>query len=101
MENPIADGLHYCGTSIDLEFFADGRLHRRRYMLVLANDVDYVFYLVCISGYYSGYISGVVENDESIENARAVTLEHLMKQLVRNFGVDVKVLSIRESPDEI
>lgn len=95
------EDLYFCGTCIDLEFFVDGKLHRRRYMLVLANDVDYVFYLVCISGYYSGYISGVVENDVSVENARAVTLEHLIKQLVRNFGVDVKVLSIRESPDEI
>jgi hypothetical protein len=57
------------------------------YMLVEYAEDDYVFQIVCISGYKSGKICGYISHDPlaTKKNVVGVTREHLIKEIKRNF----------------
>lgn len=56
-------------------------------MLVECIDKDYVFQIVCISGYHAGNIYGYVKTDNKAasRNVRGVSKGHLTKEIKRNF----------------
>lgn len=77
MEEP---SLLYRGTSFE---FCLQNKESQKYMLVELYEDDFVFQIVCLTGYYAGVVEGLVINE--LLSAKAITIEHLKKELNRNF----------------
>lgn len=79
------EGLIYKGTLVRFKFCFD-LPSEEVYMLAEHNEQDEnVFQLICVSGYKSGSLGGLVRNDPKVDNAIAITMEHLKSELKRNF----------------
>jgi len=79
------DDLIYRGTTVKFKFNFDSPAEEVYILAEHHDDPEYVFQLICISGYNSGTIGGYIKIESKIENVRAVTSEHLKSELIRNF----------------
>lgn len=96
-----ADELCRKGTVVSFSFDMYGVRRTVDYMLVsTTEDDEYLFQLACIEGYYHGKMSGYVRKDNAEEtgNQQAVTRDHLINEIVRNFGESVQVTRIQGPP---
>ena len=80
--------LYFKGTRVFVKSELIDKNNLQQYLLVESLDKDYAFDLVCISGYNSGHIYGIINYDRSEEckGKIAVTKIHLINELVRNLG---------------
>lgn len=79
------DDLIYRGATVKFKFNFDSPAEEVYVLAEYHDDPKYVFQLICISGYNSGTIGGYIKVESKIENARAITMEHLKSELKRNF----------------
>ena len=80
--------IYFKGTRVFVKSELIAKNTLQQYLLVESLDKDYAFDLVCISGYNSGHIYGIINYDSSEEckGKIAVTKSHLINELIRNFG---------------
>lgn len=59
---------------------------QREFLLAESFEEDYVFQIICTSGYDSGRIMGFVKTEDEVKNknVRGVTRQHLINELHRN-----------------
>jgi len=81
----MEEKLIYRGTKVILQFDQDTDNRRYTYMLVDCHEQGFVFQIVPIDGYYAGSVSGLITNDPTIVDHKAVRYKHLIKELKRNF----------------
>lgn len=60
-------------------------------LYVATARTEFVSQIVAYSGYYGGYILTYMANDPDVENARAVTHEHLYSEVARKLGKQYQV----------
>jgi len=75
----------YRGTCVSFEFYLEGTSHpNHKIMLVESFDKGFVFQIVCIKGFHSGMIEGMIREETAFQ--KAISVEHLKRELKRNFG---------------
>jgi hypothetical protein len=87
----------YMGTIIEFFNIAAYNPTREKFILAEYHDEEFVFQLICIDGYNAGSISGYIKTDPKfkIKHKKAVSSEHLINEIRRNFGnVDFETLTI-------
>lgn len=77
----------YRGTFFEFSCTGDDRRGLVRYILAELYEEEYVFQIICISGYYAGIINGYVKKETLVTEMKvaAITLKHLKNELNNNF----------------
>lgn len=93
----MIDKFDYIGLRFKILDKTIGKDLLRECLLVESFESDYVFQIVCISGYDSGKILGYVKKQEDLSeiNVDGVTREYLIKELHRNIIFDDESLVFR------
>ena len=89
--------LYYLGTVVEFVRYESRDGEPEKFILAQLHEKGYVFQIIGIEGMYSGYLEGYIkEQDELKGSYKAVTKQHLINELVRNFGPintdDIKIM---------
>lgn len=76
--------IFFRGTVIKFEYCFDVP-QKDIYIIAENQDDDFPFQLICISGQKSGTIGAFIKKDVTMINQKAVSKQHLLKEIHRNF----------------
>ncbi len=71
------------------------------YLLAETFEPEYVFQIICITGYHTGKLVGYIKKDPLAEEPRVtgITFAHLMEEIQRNFQFEEGSLEVLTVPD--
>lgn len=76
--------MYRIGTIIKFDYAHDGLIEKDHSFILAENhDSEYIFQIVCISGYHKGSIEGYIRKENGVVGG--VNKKHLIQELDRNF----------------
>lgn len=81
------EDLYYRGTKFSFEQGDAQNQPNLEYILAECHEEDFLFQIICLSGYGSGLICGYVKNSSSLLDSghKAITKANLIDEINRNF----------------
>ena len=80
--------MYNVGSILKFDYGHDGIVEEGHLFILADNfEEEFILQIICIKGYHKGTIEGYIMRET--ENSKAVSKEHLLKELNRNFD-DIK-----------
>lgn len=78
------DQIYYRGTIFTISYLGDIQ-ERESFLLTECFEDEYVFQIICISGYGAGTVQGYIKKGVLARTHRAITHEELIEGIKYNF----------------